>query len=127
VGSDASGPDFGGTVQFLLSDWLIENGVGSASVRYYDGDSYRSFMTMLYSRFNVLGSLRVLPRIRWEWQDSKLDDTRSVLRPSVELDWRYGSWLFNTEIGAQWEEPISGDRAVREVGYILEAGVRWEF
>lgn len=127
VGSDASGPDFGGTVQVLLSDWLIENGIGSASVRYYDGDSYRSFMTMLYSRFNVFGSLRVLPRIRWEWQDSKLDDTRSVLRPSFELDWRYGSWLLNTEIGAQWEEPISGGRAVREVGYFLEAGVRWEF
>ena len=127
IGSEASGPDFGGTVQLLLSDWLVENGIGSVSVRYFEGDAYRSFMTMAYSRFNLLGAFRVLPRLRWEWQDSKLDDSRSVLRPSVEVDWRHRSWLLNTELGAQWEEPISGAGAVREVGYFIEAGVRWQF
>lgn len=127
IGSEASGPDFGGTVQLLLSDWLVENGIGSVSVRYFEGDAYRSFMAMAYSRFNFLGALRVLPRLRWEWQDSTLDDSRSVLRPSVEVDWRHRSWLLNTEVGAQWEEPISGSGAVQEIGYFIEAGIRWQF
>ncbi|MEZ4282811.1 MAG: hypothetical protein R3F21_24700 [Myxococcota bacterium] len=127
IGSEASGPDVGGTLQLLLSDWLVENGVGSVSVRYYEGDAYRSFMAMAYSRFNLLGSMRILPRLRWQWQDSVLDDSRSILQPSFEVDWRHSAWLLNCEIGAQWEEPISGNGAVQEIGYFIEAGVRWQF
>lgn len=126
-GTDSFGPDVGGTIQFLASDWLVENGVGSVSFRYFEGDSFRSFAANAYSRFRILDGVRVLPRLRWEWRDSRLQGQRSLLRPSLEMDWRYASFLFNAGAGLAWREPISGSAAFREFDYFLEVGIRWEF
>ncbi len=126
-GFEAIGPDAGGTLQLLVSDWLVENGVGNVTVRYFEGELYRSFMTLLYSRFTYFQSLRASPRLRCEWRESTLQGSRTRLRPSFEVDWRRGPWLLNAEAGFQWDEPISGDGAARQLGFILEAGVRWTF
>lgn len=126
-GTEDSGPNFGGTLQFVLSQWLVESGVGSASLRYFEGDVYRSFMTQLQSRFAFVQSLRGSPRLRWEYRDSTLNGARSVLRPSFELDWRHQAWLLSGEAGFEWQEPITGSLAVQQLGYFLMAGVRWEF
>jgi hypothetical protein len=126
-GSDSFGPDVGGTIQLLVSDWLVENGVGSVSIRYFEGESVRSFLTSAYSRLKVLDGVRVLPRLRWEWRDSTLQGQQSVLLPSFEIEWRYKSLTFDSEAGIAWREPISGGNAFREVSYFLEVGARWEF
>ena len=126
-GSDSFGPDAGGTIQLLASDWLVENGVGSVSIRYFEGESFRSFLTTAYSRFRVMDGVRVLPRLRWEWRDSNLQGQQSVLLPSFEIEWRYKSIVLDSEVGVAWREPISGGNAFREFSYFLEVGARWEF
>ena len=127
AGTNSVGPDFAGTIQLLTSDWLVENGVGSISLRYFEGDNRRSFLTSAYSRFNVIDRVRVIPRLRWEWRDSRLQGQESILLPTLEVDWRYKSLLFDVEFGLAWREPISGSTAFREFSYLAEVGARWEF
>jgi hypothetical protein len=126
-GADSSGPDIGASIQLMANDWLVEEGVGSISLRYFEGESYRSFLTSTYSRFTLIDDLRVFPRLRWEWRDSEVQGSRSLLRPSLEADWRLAVWRLNAEAGIEWEEPISGDGTFEELTYFIELGVRWEF
>lgn len=126
-GNDSTGPDFAVSLQLIASDWLVNNGVGSVSVRYFEGELFRSLMLSTYSRFIFFESLRILPRLRWEWRDSTLLESQSLMRPSLEADWRYGSIALNAEAGIDWREPISGGNASRDVSYFLETGIRWEF
>ncbi len=126
-GSDAFGPDVAGTIQFLVSDWLIDGGVGSVSFRYFEGDTSRAFTATAYSRFSVLEGVRILPRLRWAFTDSRTQGTRFNLRPSLETYWRYESWLLNVEGGVDLREPISGRGAVRETSYFIEVGIQWQF
>jgi hypothetical protein len=127
AGTNSVGPDFAGTIQLLTSDFLVENGVGSISLRYFEGANFRSFLTSTYSRFNVINSIRVIPRLRWEWRDSRLQGEESILLPTLEVDWRYKSLLLDVEFGLAWREPISGSTAFREFSYLAEVGARWEF
>ncbi len=127
AGTNSVGPDFAGTIQLLTSDWLVENGVGSISLRYFEGDNFRSFLTSAYSRFNVIDRVRVIPRLRWEWRDSRLQGQESILLPTLEVDWRFKSLLLDVEFGLAWREPISGSTAFREFSYLAEVGARWEF
>jgi len=127
AGTNSVGPDFAGTIQLLTSDFLVENGVGSISLRYFEGDNFRSFLTSAYSRFNVIDRVRVIPRLRWEWRDSRLQGQESILLPTLEVDWRYKSLLLDVEFGLAWREPISGGTAFREFSYLAEVGARWEF
>ncbi|MCP4903709.1 MAG: hypothetical protein GY910_01915 [bacterium] len=126
-GSPSFGPTVSSSLQLLVNDWLLEGGIASVSIRYFEGDTSRSFMSTAYSRFTLPHKLRLLPRIRWEWRDSDVQGSRSLLRPSLETNWRYESLLFNGEMGLEWEEPISGGGAFRRVSYFLELGIRWEF
>lgn len=126
-GSPSIGPDVSASFQLILNDWLVEDGIGSVAIRYFEGDASRSFTSAAYARFLLPHKLRVLPRIRWEWRDSQTQGSQSLLRPSLETDWRYSSFLLNAEAGIQWREPISGGSAFREVTYFVEAGIRWEF
>lgn len=127
TGFDDFGPDFGGTLQLIVNDWLVEDGVGSASLRYFEGETYRSAAAIGYSRFRLWDGVRILPRLRWEWRDSEVQGSSSLLRPSLEVDWRFVSLLFNAEAGLEWREPISGSDVFREINYFIETGIRWEF
>jgi len=127
-GAEANGPDFGTTIGLLASDWPVENAVGSVTLRYFEGEMYRSFMALLFTRFVFIRTLRASPKLRLEWRESDLQGQRSRLRPSLELGWRRGAFSLFGEGGGEWEEPItSGNGASRELGYFLEVGVRWDF
>lgn len=127
MGSDAFGPDVGGTLQFVVNDWLVDGGIGNVALRYFNGDSFDSFVASGYSRFSLPHKVRLLPRLRWEWRNSQSQGESSRLRPSLEVDWRHSSLILDAEVGIQWEEPISGGSISRETSYFLEAGIRWEF
>ena len=101
--------------------------MGSVTVRYFEGDNFRSFLTNAYSRFTIVPNLRILPRLRWEWRDSQLEGSQSILLPSFEVDWRFKAFVLNTETGIAWTEPISGGDSFRELSYFVEASIRWEF
>jgi len=126
-GVDASGPNFGASTQFQVNDWLIENGVGSVALRYFEGDASRTFGVAGFSRFLLPGDVRMIPRLRWDLRDSDLQGTQSALTPSLELDWRIRAFLFNANGGVQWLEPVSGSTIERETSYFIEVGIRWEF
>ena len=126
-GVDASGPNFGGSMQFQRNNWLQEGGLGSLALRYFEGDGSRTFGLAGFSRFLLLKDLRVSPRLRWDIRDSDLQGTSSSLVPSLELDWRYKSFLLNANAGVQWLEPIQSSQLERDTSYFLELGVRWEF
>ncbi|MFK7894994.1 MAG: hypothetical protein AB8G23_04110, partial [Myxococcota bacterium] len=127
TGNDASGPDGSGTLQIVVNDWLIEGGVGSLSTRYFEGETFRSVSVNGYSSFRLPERVRLIPRLRWEWRDSEILGASSVLRPSIEIDWRFKSLLFNAEAGTQWQEPLSGGDEQAESNYFVEVGLRWEF
>ncbi len=127
TGSDAFGPDVGATVQLVVNDWLLDGGVGSLSLRYFNGDSFDSFVATGYSRFSLPHRLRLLPRLRWEWRNSEIQGESSLLRPSIEIDWRVSDFILDGQVGFAWEEPISSGGISRETSYFLEAGIRWEF
>lgn len=126
-GADAVGPDVSITSQLLANDWLVENGVGSVSARYFEGSTSRSVSLSGYGRFPVWGGVRVNPLVRWEWRDSDVQAARSTLRPSLELDWRYESFQLNAESGIEWVETIGGGAQDRQTSYFVELGARWEF
>jgi hypothetical protein len=126
-GTDPVGPDFGGSVQLLVSDWLTQGGVGSVSLAYFDGDYNRAFTTSTYARFVLPYRVRLRPRLQWQWRDSQLLGQQSLLRPSFEVDWQYGPFQFDVEAGVEWNEPLSNSVLDRQESYFVEAGVRWEF
>jgi tetratricopeptide (TPR) repeat protein len=126
-GVPANGPDVGGSLQLVVNDWLVEGGLGSVTVRYFEGETLRSFRASAYSRFTLPYAPRILPRVLWEFRDSDTLGMQSLLRPSLEVDWRYHDFLFDAEAGIEWVEPISGGRAFRAVSYFFQAGIRWEF
>jgi len=126
-GFAAIGPEFSGSIQLIVNDWLIEDGIGSISIRYFEGDAFRSAVTTAYSRFRLPHKIRLLPRIRWEIRDSENQGSQSTLRPSLEANWRYEAFLLDAEVGLEWDEPISGSGAFRRTSYFMELGIRWEF
>lgn len=126
-GTDAFGPDFGGSAQIIVNDWLVRDDVGSLSVRYFEGENVRSFAAAGYSRFRFFDDLRIIPRLLWEWRDSEIQGSQSRLRPSLEMDWGYSDFYFNAEAGIEWLEPLSGGEAFGETLYFLELGIRWDF
>lgn len=126
-GVDAIGPDFTTSLQFLVNDWLLEGGVGSVSVRYFEGENSRGAGTSLFSRFLLFKGFRVSPRMRWDWRDSDFQGNTSTLRPSLEADWRISSFLLNTEVGFRWIDSLPGGTVERETSYFVEVGARWEF
>ena len=126
-GVDAVGPDFNASLQCLVNDWLVEGGVGSVSVRYFEGESSRGAGTSLFSRFLLFDGFRVSPRMRWDWRDSDFQGGTSTLRPSLEADWRISSFLLNTEVGFRWIDSLPGGTVDRETSYFVELGARWEF
>jgi len=127
IGSEAFGPDVSTSVQVVVNDWLVDGGIGSVSLRYFNGETFDSWTTTAYSRFSLPHRIRLLPRIRWDWRDSLSQGESSTLRPSIEVDWRHESFLIDLEAGIAWEEPISNDVVSREISYFLELGIRWEF
>lgn len=126
-GTEAVGPDVATTVQLLVNDWLLEGGVGSVAVRYYEGENTRALAVSGYSRFRFVKQVRVSPRLRWEWRDSVVQGGRSSLRPSLEADWRIGPVLLSAEGGIEWVEPLPGSDDTRQSTYFVQAGGRWEF
>ncbi len=126
-GVDSVGPDFNTSLQFLVNDWLVEGGVGSVSVRYFEGDSSRGAGTSLFSRFLLFKGFRISPRMRWDWRDSDFQGNTTTLRPSLEADWRISSFLLNTEVGFRWIDSLPGGTVERETSYFVEVGARWEF
>lgn len=126
-GVESTGPNFSGSLQYLVNDWLVERGVGSISVRYFEGDSSRSFGVAGFSRFLLFEGFRFGPRLRWDWRDSDLQGESSALRPSIETEWRYKSLLLNADVGIQWLEPFPGSELQRDTTYFVELGIRWEF
>ncbi len=126
-GADAVGPDVSLSTQLLVNDWLIETGVGSISARYFEGSTSRSFSVSGYGRIPVYAGVRAIPRLRWEWRDSDVQATRSIVRPSLEFDWRYESFVVDADAGVEWVESLSGGSQDRQTSYFLELGGRWEF
>ena len=110
-----------------MNDWLLEGGVGSVAVRYYEGENTRALAVSGYSRFRFAKQVRVSPRLRWEWRDSVVQGGRSSLRPSLEADWRIGPVLLSAEGGIEWVEPLPGSDDTRQSTYFVQAGGRWEF
>ena len=126
-GMDASGPDLSASIQFNFSDWLVEGAVGSFSMRYFEGDTSRSFITSAFSRFVLPAGFRIRPRVRFDWRETDVFGDTLLFRPSLETDWRYKSILLNAGAGFQWLQPVAGSELDRELSYFIELGVRWEF
>ncbi len=126
-GIGSTGPDYNASVQLLINDWLVDGGVGSVSVRYFEGETSRSVGTSWFSRFLVFEGFRLSPRLRWDWRDSDFQGGSSTLRPSLEADWRFRDFVVNADAGIQWLEPLSGGSLERETSYFVEVGVRWQF
>jgi hypothetical protein len=126
-GTDAVGPNYGGTVQMLVNDWLMQGGVGSVSIAYYESDFSHTFNASAYARFRLPYDLRVRPLVQWTYRDSQQLGEQSRLRPAVEIDWRRGPFLMDLETGIEWTEPISNSDFDRQESYFVEAGIRWEF
>jgi hypothetical protein len=127
---DPSGPNYNSSVQFLVSDWIVDGGVGSVSLRYNEGDRSRSAGVSLYSRFTAMKDLRISPRLRWDWRDSDSRGGSSILRPSIKADYRLYSFTLDLEAGIQWLTPIGVKGltpATDDTSYFVQAGLRWEF
>jgi hypothetical protein len=127
LGVDAMGPDFNTSLQLLVSDWLVDGGVGSVALRWFEGESSRVIGLSGFSRFLLMDGLRVSPRLRWDLRDSDFQGRSSSLIPSLEADWRLRWFLLHMNVGLEWIEPFSGALVERETNYFVEAGVRWEF
>ena len=126
-GIDAAGPNYNTSLQFLLNDWLVDGGVGSLSVRYFEGDASRAFGVAGFSRFLLFKDFRLSPRLRWDYRDSDSQGESSSLIPSFEADWRFNSVLVNADAGLRWLEPLPGSNLERDTSYFVELGIRWEF
>jgi hypothetical protein len=126
-GFDAIGPDFSASLQATLTDWLLEGGVGSVGARFYEGDSSRALLLTGTARIPVVDRLRIRPILQAEWRDSGLEGDRARMRSSLELEWRPMSFTIDAQAGLDWIEPLPGGDAAQELGYFVEAGVRWSF
>jgi hypothetical protein len=127
TGSDAIGPDFNASFQATLSDWLVDNGVGSAGARYYEGDNSRALSLSTTARLPIIDTWRIRTLLQWEWRDSSLAGDRSRLRTAAELEWRPMDFTLDTEVGLDWIEGFPGSDVAQELRYWFEVGVRWDF
>jgi hypothetical protein len=126
-GVGATGPDFNLSLQLLTNDWLVEGGVESISMRYFEGETSRAVGVSLFGRYLLLDGFSLTPRLRWDWRDSDFLGGTSTLRPSLESEWRYGDFILHADAGIQWLEPLSAEFLESETSYYVEIGLRWQF
>jgi len=138
TGTPASGgvdaiPDPG--TEIYLSAQLSGSGIFTDSdylglgLRYLDSSEYRTFIGDFSMRYPVNDKLRLGPRLRVAYRDSKDDDREQVLiMPSLNLGYRLNEhWSLETEAGAKWEDNLGGDASGDRSEFLFALGYRYEF
>lgn len=77
-------------------------------------------------RYPINDKLRIGPRIRFSYTDSK--SPSYLIMPSVSTRYKFNkSWSFDTDVGARWLETISPLNPSSNVDFVASAGYRFEF
>ena len=111
----------------LRADNAFGNGnYGALQVRYYESDDSRTMGMMLNSRFGLLESWWLYPRVAVDQRTQTNSDLKQLrIRPSLRLDYRHARWLrLEMEVGYEWTEREMFSQDLDMQGLFLRAGYR---
>ncbi len=115
--------------QLLVTNLLFPGDFHILGLRYANTGTTDTAGVLLNDRFPKIWGWRINPRLRFDLQRRVADTLVSVVRPSLLLDYRWGSSLsIDLEGGYEWLEEISGEtRGIGRQNYYLYLGYRWDF
>jgi hypothetical protein len=94
-------------------------------LRYADSEDVATSSAYLATRFSLSSHVYLMPRLRADYQDWALDQTRWRVVPSVRIDWRRSRGLgFELESGYEWSTRESTMQTLDMEGYYVRVGYR---
>ncbi|RMG92632.1 MAG: hypothetical protein D6708_06425, partial [Candidatus Dadabacteria bacterium] len=129
VGTDPTGPDYYATIQFIVTDLLMEGDLSLLGVRVADTESSRRYALDLNNRYPFGRAWRLNPRLFLEHRDGK--DGRGDqdrVRPQFRIHYRPDRrWTLELDAGAEWfREEWDGDAEITR-GYFFSLGYRLDW
>ena len=134
-------PDTGNEIFFnatvAAASFFKDNDLLLVSLRFDSLQSRDSARFMIDSRLPLSRSLRLSPRlIVTHHESSQIDQTQTIVTPSLRLMLRWGAVLFDAEAGGRWSnrelpltefDPFTPDGTEELLGGYVNIGYRWEF
>lgn len=129
-GIEASDWFFYYTAQLVSWDWLMAGGSERVALRFFDGDRYDAFSANLSGRYRLPYELRLTPELRFEYRMNRETADFVELDPGLRVEYRFRRLVLDLDFVFQWIQGLgSVDPATApdELGYLLNAGVRYDF
>lgn len=122
VGGD--GFEFTYYAQLLVSELFFAGDAATASLRFFDGNTFRSVAGSADMRWRIGRALRLNPRLRAETRWGTEAVRLTTVKPSLRGDWRVWKLVFDVDCGIEWRTPERDDG---RWGYYVSLGARYDF
>lgn len=129
-GYDSSSWFFYYTAQLIRWNGWMEGGTERLGLRFFDGDRYDSFSTLLSGRYPLPYEFRLTPELRFEYRRNRDSRDFIELDPGLRLEYRFRWLVLDTDFAFQWIKRVgSGGSSTQsdELGYLLNVGLRYDF
>ncbi len=148
---ESTGWEFAYYPQLVASSLFTEGDVGTLGVRYFDGSLSDTWSLIINERFPITPKLRLLPRVRLDWRDSRgrdeflpnPDDVAEdpiaaeqasrarngslTVRPYLGIEWRVWKLTIFADAGAEWTSGSFDADGGDEFAYAFSGGLRYDF
>ncbi len=120
--------DVSTSVQVTKNNLLFSGDISSASFRFFDGETYRGYRLFLRSRIPLQRTLRIDPRISFDFRDqSQGGNDLLTIRPTVQLTWDWRDFALECEGGMDVVQYFGSNNPDPDVSGVIEILVRYEF
>jgi hypothetical protein len=128
-GMSGTGIDAAYLIQTIFSNAFVENDVVITGFRYADIQSSDIYSFDVNCRFPYKKKLRLIPRLRFDYRDSKSGtNDRITLRSSLRFDYKIQEWMrLDVESGVQWMDYKNSSISQRSTELFLSAALHIYF
>lgn len=124
-----TGTEYFYSAQLIGSSLIKEGDIGILGLRYADTANANRWVVDVNTRYPVSRTLRVNPRLRLGYRESKVDDSVEYsARPSVRVNYNWRRHMqFEVEVGGEWLKVDSSVSKETTNGYFVNLGFRRDF
>jgi len=124
-----TGKEYFYSTQFITNNVIYENDTLLMGLRYSDTMNSNAYTVDGNWRVNINRKLRLNPRIRFDYRETKdSDDDRLLIRPFFRVDYRFRKWMkFEFDLGYEWLDETFANSSQSSTAYFLSIGYRAQF
>jgi tetratricopeptide (TPR) repeat protein len=127
--SPGTGVDVAYLTQLIFSNVVLENDTVITALRYSDTANYNTYTVNLNGRFPVTRKIRLNPKVRVDFRDTKIsDENRVSVRPVLRTDYQLRKWMrCEVEGGVEWVDEGASESSQTAVETFVTMGARINF